>query len=161
VSAVLAEDFVMGKMFQHAGYRVSLAPTVLHNHTGTLSIGAFIRRHLRWAVLRWRLRPTAAALELLTSPLALLPALLLLFGVWGLAWAAALLVLRDVGGWIALRGPQGAYLPLLLSPVRDACMLAVWVVAPFVRHISWRGNRMRLGAGTLLFAQRLAPAARR
>jgi hypothetical protein len=61
-----------------------------------------------------------------------------------------------VGGWIALRGFSRAWLPALLSPLRELLMLMVWARAPFKRHVTWRGNRVRLGAGTLLFAVRAA-----
>jgi len=148
---VLAEDFVMGKTFAHAGDRIRIAPTVLENVVGELSLAASFARRLRWSMLRFRLRPVAAALEPLTSPIALLPLGWTLLGPWVLAWALAALLVRDVGGWLALRGPQRVWLPLLLGPLRDLLALAVWVVAPLKHHVSWRGKRFRLGAGTLLY----------
>jgi hypothetical protein len=39
----------------------------------------------------------------------------------------------------------------MLSPLCQLCILFVWARAPFKRHVVWRGNRVRLGAGTLLF----------
>ena len=153
VANVLAEDFVIGKMFQHAGYGIRIAPTVLSNVTGKMGIGDFLRRHLRWSALRWRLRPAAFLVEPLSSPLVLLPAAWLLVGPWALVWALFLMWLRDVGGWILLRGIRRAWLPALLAPVRDACIFAVWLCAPFAKTITWRGHRVRLGAGTLLFQQ--------
>jgi ceramide glucosyltransferase len=152
VANVLAEDFVIGKMYQHAGRRVRIAPTVLENVTSTMTTENFLDRHLRWSMLRWRLRPLASLLEPLTSPLALLPLAVWLGGTAGVTWAITMLALRDVGGWIALRGFSRAWLPVLLSPLRELMMLAVWVRAPFKRHVTWRGHRVRLGAGTLLFA---------
>ncbi|HEV8247208.1 MAG TPA: glycosyltransferase, partial [Polyangiaceae bacterium] len=95
---VLAEDFVLGKLYQHAGLKVSIAPTVLENVAGQLSLRGFVARHLRWSMLRWRLNPGAAALEPLVRPLALLPLAVMLLGGWGLAWAAASWLLRDLGG---------------------------------------------------------------
>lgn len=153
VADVLAEDYVMGKLFQHAGYRVCIAPTVLHNVTSRMSVRGFMRRHLRWSMLRARLRPAAYVLEPLTSPLALLPAAVIcLGGAAGVAWTLALLLLRDVGGWAALRGWQRAWMPLLLAPLREIAILVVWTRGLFKRHVTWRGTRVRLGAGTLLFA---------
>ncbi len=152
VADVLAEDFVMGKMFQHAGYGIRIAPTVLENVTSSMSISAFMQRHLRWSMLRWRLRPAAYLLEPLTSPLATLPLALLWLGPAGFALTLGLLALRDVGGWVALRGFRRAWMPALLSPLRELCVLFVWARALFKRHIEWRGHRVRLGAGTLLFA---------
>ena len=151
LSDVLAEDFVMGKTFAHAGGRIVVAPTVLENVTHSMTVRAMLARQLRWAMMRFRLRPLAAVLEPVVSPLALLPAALLLLGPWGIAWAAVLLALRDLGGWLALRGSARWYLPILLAPLRELLVLGVWCVAPLKQHVSWRGKRFRLGAGTLLY----------
>jgi len=156
VANVLAEDFVIGKMFQHAGLRVAIAPSVLYNVTGGLTVRAFLDRHLRWSMLRWRLRPMAYLLEPLTSPLALLPAAWVVLGPIGAAWAALLLLIRDLGGWLLLRGLDHAWVPLLLSPLRELSMLFVWARALAKRHIVWRGNRVRLGSGTFLYEARAA-----
>ena len=66
--------------------------------------------------------------------------------------------MRDLGGWVALRGWRRAWMPALLAPVREVSMLAAWALAPFKRHVTWRGHRVRLGAGTLLFEQGVARA---
>lgn len=150
---VLAEDFVMGKTFAHAGEAVVIAPTVLSNVVGDLSLQSALQRHLRWSMLRFRLRPVAAALEPLTIPLALLPIAWFLLGPWSLLWAAACWLLRDAGSWLVLRGVERLWLPLLLSPLRDALSLLVWMAAPLKHHVSWRGKRFRLGAGTLLYCE--------
>jgi ceramide glucosyltransferase len=151
VSDVLAEDFVMGKMFQHAGYKVRLANVVLHNMTQNMPVRAFFDRHLRWAMLRIRLRPAAYVLEPLTSPLFALPFAWHMMGRDALLLVIALWFLRDVAQWLMLRGPHASLVPAVLAPVRDALSLLVWVCAPFKKHIVWRGTRVRLGAGTLLF----------
>lgn len=153
LSDVLAEDFVLGKTFAHAGEPLLLAPTVLSNVNRGLSLRASLARHLRWSMLRFRLRPTAAALEPLTNPLALIPLAWLVLGPWALAWAALVIFLRDAGGWWLLRGPERLWLPMLLGVPRDLLALAIWVVAPLKHHVSWRGRRFRLGAGTLLYPE--------
>jgi ceramide glucosyltransferase len=153
LSDVLAEDFVMGKTFAHAGERVVVAPTVLDNVTRNMTLGDMLARHLRWSMLRFRLRPVAALLEPVASPLALLPVAWLLFGPWAVVWAAVLLGLRDVGGWLALRGSRRWYVPLALAPLRELLVLLAWAIAPFKQHVSWRGKRFRLGAGTLLYLE--------
>jgi len=159
VTDVLAEDYVIGKMFQHGGYRVRIAPTVLDNVTRGMSVRAFMQRQLRWAMLRSRLRPAAQLLEPVSSPLAMLPLAMLLMGpAAGVTWALSLLALRDVGGWVALRGFDNAWLAALLSPARELLMLVVWLRAPLKRHVIWRGHRVRLGAGTLVFAPASARA---
>jgi hypothetical protein len=151
---VLAEDFVLGKTFSRAGYDVVLAPTVLMNVTRGTTFASAVKRLLRWSMLRFRLRPFAFALEPLTIPFAMLPAAWMVMGPWSIAWAVALTVLRDVGGWCLLRGPGKLWIPAVLGPLRDLVALSVWALAPFKKHVSWRGTRFRLGAGTLLYAER-------
>jgi ceramide glucosyltransferase len=151
VSDVLAEDFIMGKMFEHAGRKVVIAREVLDSVNGKISVKSFFDRQLRWSMMRIRLRPLAFLLEPLVSPLAMLPLAYVLFGPLAFVWAFGLIALRDTVQWIMLRGPKRAYLPLFLSPIREVFVLGVWVATPFKKHISWRGHRVRVGAGTLLF----------
>ncbi len=151
VADVLAEDYVIGKMYQHGGYAVKIAPTVLSNITSRMTMKAFMDRHLRWGMLRFRLRPATFLLEILSSPVALLPVAWALLGPYALLWMFGVLCVRDVAQWAALRGNDRLWVPALLGTLRDICMLLVWLRVPLKRHIMWRGNRARLGAGTLLF----------
>jgi ceramide glucosyltransferase len=153
LSCVLAEDFILGKMFENAGLRVVIAPTVLENPNRRLSLRATFARHLRWSMLRWRLRPVAALLEPLTSPLLMLPFAWQLLGSRALLWLALVLAIRDLGGWVALRGWQRAWIPVLLGPLRELAAPVAWVVGAFKRHVTWRGQRLRLSSGTLLYAE--------
>lgn len=152
VSHVLAEDYVMGKKFEHAGYEVRIAPIVLDNVTSGTTLQSFVARQLRWAMLRCRLRPTAYLFEPVTSPLVLLPVAWFCVGPAALLWAAVLFFARDVVQWVQLRGPSRLWLPFLLGPARDLLLLWVWLLAPWSRHVSWRGHRVRLSAGTLAYA---------
>ncbi len=153
LSCVLAEDFILGKMFQNAGRRVVLAPTVLSSPSSNLSLRASFARHLRWSMLRWRLRPTAALLEPLTSPLLVLPFAWHALGAWSLAWLVLVVSIRDVGGWLVLRGPARVWLPFVLAPARELCAPFAWALGAFKRHVSWRGQRLRISAGTLLYVE--------
>jgi ceramide glucosyltransferase len=150
-SSVLAEDFVMAQTFVHGGSKIVVAPTVLANVTGNMTIRAMLARQLRWSMMRCRAVPLAHLLEPVASPLALLPLAWWLMGPWALAWVAVLLTVRDLGGWLVLRGTSSCHLPLLLAPLRELLALGVWCAAPFKRHVAWRGKRFRLGAGTLLY----------
>jgi ceramide glucosyltransferase len=150
---VLAEDFVLGKMFQLAGLKVVIAPTVLESTSSNTRLGGFLRRHLRWSMLRWNLLPAAALLEPLASPLCVLPLVWAAFGPPALLWAIAVWWLRDAGGWFVLRGSRRLWIPVVLAPLRDLLTLVVWAVAALKRHVSWRGNRLRIASGTLLFAR--------
>jgi ceramide glucosyltransferase len=153
LGCVLAEDFVLGKMFQNAGLRVLIAPTVLESPNRDLSLRATFARHLRWAMLRWRLRPLAALLEPVTSPLMMLGFAWQVFGSAALLWLALVLLVRDLGGWVVLRGWQRAWIPVLLGPVRELGAPLAWAAGAFKRHVTWRGQRLRLSSGTLLYSE--------
>jgi len=148
---VLAEDFVMAQTFVHAGGRIAVAPSVLANVTGKMTVTSMLARQLRWSMMRCRSHPVAHLLEPVASPLAMLPLAWWLVGPWALIWASALLLVRDLGGWLVLRGTTRAFLPVLLAPLRELLALAVWLAAPLKRHVAWRGKRFRMGAGTLLY----------
>jgi ceramide glucosyltransferase len=155
VSTVLAEDYVIGRMYKEAGYRVRLSPEVVRNVTMSTTLGRFVDRQLRWALLRSRLSPLRYPVELLVNPIAIaLLAMLLGAGAWTLAWAAALTALRDGAQWLRLRGRAGLARALPWGVAKDMVMLGVFAVAPFLRGISWRGHALRVSAGTRVYAAR-------
>jgi ceramide glucosyltransferase len=160
VANVLAEDYVMGRMFSAAGYAVRLARRPVRSVSQSTSVRAFFARQVRWAMMRARLQPLLYSLEPLTSPLqcALLATL---FGIApGRLILPALLatLLRDALLFSALRGPRGLLRALPVLPLRELLMLGAWASAPFHKHVRWRGHRLRLSAGTRLYAEQpIAP----
>lgn len=151
VADVMAEDYVLGRMFQVRGRRVRMAPTLVENTLGAVTWRALFDRHLRWSMMRLRLHPHLWFVEPWTSPLVASLALGLAFGARGVAAGAALMVARDVASWWLLRGPRSLWAPLLLGLPRELMMVAVWLVTPWKRHVSWRGHSLRLESGTLLY----------
>lgn len=150
VMDILAEDYVLGKMLERAGKRVVVAPTVLSNVVGPIDVRTVFDRHLRWSMMRARLRPGVFLVEPVTVPLLVLPAAMIALGQWAFVWLVAMWIMRDVGGWLLLRGRKGLLAPLCLGALRDTMALMVWVATPFKRHVAWRGNRVRVGAKTVL-----------
>ena len=76
-------------------------------------------------------------------------------GVFGAVLAGVGLVLtvaRDAVQWLELRGVGGLWRVLPLGPVKEVLMLGVWVAAPFLGRVSWRGRRYRVSVGTRLYA---------
>ncbi|MCC6619958.1 MAG: glycosyltransferase [Deltaproteobacteria bacterium] len=163
VGAFLAEDHVMGRMFASAGYKVRLAPTLVDNVVRKATVQAFLKRHVRWGLLRSRLMPLLYPFEPLANPM-LLVVLALFSGALGPALAVtgvALTLLRDAVQWWRLRGPRGLVGALPLGPVKDLAMLVVWAIAPLSGRVAWRGKSYRVGAGTRLYADRTMAAPER
>lgn len=153
---LLAEDFLLGERMHEAGYRVVISAEVIGNVNRVGSLRAFWARHARWLKMRVVIHLGGFVADLLSNPV---PLAFVAFVVGGFALPQGALFAGVLAAKIAadayfMRRLRGASLRpayLLLSPVRDFLMVAIWVYCIFSRTIVWRGVRMRLGAGSRLY----------
>jgi ceramide glucosyltransferase len=157
VRNVLAEDYVIGRwMTQRLGKRAVVARSPVYNVSRKKSVLAFFKRYVRWSIIHHTCIPTPVYLaQSLLNPLpwALLGALLspsvLAFGVLGAVTVAKLL--HDVTVFNALRPEQAASwrtVPAVL--LKDVLLFAAWTNGLFARSVDWRGNKLRVLAGSRL-----------
>jgi len=154
----LAEDYVIGQAIVRAGYRVVIAAQPVPAWHEGWSLGRFVSRHLRWAVMRRSVSRSAYVVELLLNPA---PILLLL---WLLShflhvpavhphWLLAAFAFEQTLGAISFTRMTGRWVPppaLLVNPLRQWLTLGIWVLGWFVETVEWRGKAYRVGAGSLL-----------
>lgn len=160
VGHVLAEDYLMGRMFQRAGYKVRICPTPVVNVITEHSLLAMYRRHLRWGAMRLRAAPHAWVFEILSIP-TVLGLAAPLFGAplaLGLLWAVGLSIVRDASHWSMLVGRQHLGRVLALMPIRDLVHVVLWAGAPFKRRVRWRGNPLTLSSGSRLYVEGELPS---
>jgi len=155
---VLAEDYMLGQAVLHAGYRVVTAALPVPAWHEGWTLGRFIGRHLRWAVMRRSVSRSAYLVEFLLTPGPLLMFLLVL-GTWlppaGVSqpWLAGALGVEQLLGAVTFARMTGRRVPLmalLINPLRQWLTLGIWVLGWFVETVEWRGTAYRVGAGSLL-----------
>jgi len=160
VRNVLAEDFVIGRLYELAGFRVALSPYLVHCVNDGWSVERFVNRHVRWAQMRRRIAPAAYLGELLLNPVLWIALATLALWASGpgndlrlIGVAAAGVAVKCVSDALLCRRLLGK-LPRLAEifamPLKDLALALIWLVGCFRRRVHWRGNELRIERGSVL-----------
>jgi ceramide glucosyltransferase len=155
----LAEDFLLGEAFVRSGFRVSTNYTWVTNVNERSTIGSFFRRMVRWAKLRYHLRPAMYAAEVLLNPIVMALFAFPFMGRRGPALLGGVILLKVALEYINFlvvnredrRRPAWHLLFPAVVIVKDLLYLGFYLVPFLSRRVVWQGNNISIGKKTLIF----------
>ncbi len=156
VKDVLAEDFILGsRVGKQLGKRTEVGHQPVVNVSHQLGVGDLFLRYTRWNVIQRRLIGRFLfSFQLLLNPVAL--GLLGLFAcptrhrLVAFLLLALTKILADAGSRTVQERSPIRLRHLVFTPVKDLLIFGSWLRAMVTNEVVWRGNRLRVLAGTRL-----------
>lgn len=148
----IAEDQVMAEEISKINLPLVMSNDLVDNVIGPRTFIDFAGRHLRWAALRWHLKPMGYLFEILLNPvfLAAIGATILRTHIGILLFLGTIVLSSVLDLWAeccaGVRRNPALYpvLELILGISKGI----LWFIPFFRRSIFWRGNRIKIGPRT-------------
>jgi ceramide glucosyltransferase len=142
----LADDYVLGRLMQQAGYEVRLVPEVVETVLPRVGFPSLLRHQVRWSRGIRACRPGGHLGLVFThgTVTALMCALASGGSASSLLLFAVTLCVRLWMGWavgVKHLGDRLLIKHFLLLPVRDVFSLVVWILSYAGNRVEWRGRR--------------------
>ncbi len=150
----LAEDYLMGRLYEQNGYEVVISPYLISTANHSWTMKRFINRHTRWSQLRWKLDKPAYIAELIAN-----------FSLWSLAYliasgfsyescvvAALCWAAKATGDSLmnSILKTGLTFSQCLAAPFKDMLVGFLWIVPLVNRKTNWRGKSVKIARNTLL-----------
>jgi ceramide glucosyltransferase len=150
-----SDDYELGHRIAAYGHRIELLPESVWMEFPSLSLGAYLRHELRWAIGIRNIRPGGHFGMLFTHglPWAIAAACVAPSLSVATVYLGAYFALRFAMAWIV--GVWGLRDPVLrrrfwLLPVRDFFSFFVWLASFASNRIEWRGTSFTLENGRMI-----------
>ncbi len=146
----LADDYELGHRIARTGACIIISPMVVECRHAPMTWGEVWAHQIRWARTIRACQPWPYFFSILHNP-SLWPVLWALWqpGSYVLGIAGVCLLTRMAAAAHAERKltRRAAWDSLWMAPLKDLLQTAVWALAFFGNHITWRGQRYSIQAG--------------
>jgi ceramide glucosyltransferase len=150
-----SDDYELGHRIAAQSHRIELLPEPVWMAFPSLTLGAYLRHELRWAIGIRNIRPVGHFGMLFTHglPWAIAAACVATSLPVAAVYLGAYFVLRFAMAWVV--GVWGLRDPILrrrfwLLPVRDFFSFFVWLASFAMNRIEWRGSSFTLEKGRMI-----------
>ncbi len=151
---VLAEDYILGRIYLAAGYKITVDNCVANDVSTHMSVRSFWKRNARWNLMRSKLKPLAYPFEVLTYSIFMGAILSIVsLSLLPLILGVLITIFRDMAAWYMLRGPKGLFKVAIVSPLKEILLIGIWATAAFNNTVTWRETTVSVSAGTRIYTQ--------
>ena len=163
---VLAEDHLLGRAVQEAGYRVVTLGYPVYTVNSNWTLSRTIGRHLRWCKIRANVTPWIFPFEPLAHPVIIFSGTFLVVSVLGVKVPLQSMLTAIIGVFLVtlseivlvrkVQGRSFRAFEIALLPLRSLVALAAYVGSSCVSVVHWREQPCRIGKNSRIIPTKSA-----